>query len=263
MLYDDQATTFDDRAGIPSEAVTSIADALFGIANPHEGDRWLEIGAGTGLLSIAILERPIVYTGFDRSPEMIRVFHRRLAASGARARLFVSDGNEQWPVDDQSVDVIFSSRALHHLSVDHAVEEIMRVLAEHGGWLLTGNIERPRDSVRSTMRREMRSRLGAMGFEGRSHGRHARALFDMLVDKGGREMAPVTAATWVRMVSPADSLVDWEGKSGLAGVELQAERKTALLADLYRWAATKYGDPQQPIEQEERYQIEGVYFGAR
>lgn len=263
MLYDDQATTFDDRAGFPSEAVTSIAEALAGIAAPQPGDRWLEVGAGTGLLSIAFLSQPIVYTGFDRSPEMIRVFHQRLAATGARARLYVSDGNAQWPVDDQSVDLIFSSRALHHLSVDHVVNETMRVLAEHGGWLLTGNVERPRDSVRSTMRRQMRSRLVEMGLSGRSHERHSRELFERLVEEGGREIAPVTAARWVRMVSPADSLLDWEGKSGLAGVELAPDRKRELLDDLHRWATVEYGDPRRPIAQEEWYQIDGVYFGAR
>lgn len=263
MLYDDQAETFDHRAGFPAEAVSAIAQSIIGLTHPHAGDRLLEIGAGTGLLSAAFLSEPIEYIGFDRSPRMIRVFHQRLATIGAQARLYVCDGNSQWPVDDRSIDFIFSSRALHHISIDHVVGETLRVLSERGGWLLTGSVGRPHDSIRSIMRREMRSRLEQAGRSGRSHERHARELFERLANEGGRMIAPIEAARWTRMVSPADSLIDWEAKSGLAGVELSEDRKKELLADLRRWAVDTYGDADRPVAQEEWYQVEGVYLGAR
>ncbi len=258
MLYDDQAMTFDDRAGFPAEAVDSIARSLIGLVLPRQGDRWLEVGAGTGLLSVGLMAAPIRYVGFDRSPEMIRVFHRRLAAGGRAAQLYVADGNEPWPVDDATISVIFSSRAIHHLSVDHVVSETGRVLARGGGWMVTGTVVRPRDSIRSAMRREMRRRLEAMGYSGRSHERHSRELFTRLEERGAEHVGPIVAARWTRMVSPADSLNDWEGKEGLAGVTLSPEDKRRLLSDLHSWATQEFGDADRAIEQEEWYELEGA-----
>jgi len=262
MLYDDQASTFDERAGFSDETLDSIAQAVVDFAGLREGDRFLEIGAGTGLLSIRLLARPIHYIGFDRSPEMIRVFRERIADMTTDAELCVADGDGRWPADDHTINAIFSSRALHHLGVEHVVSETLRVLDHVGGWLVTGNVVRPRDSVRQRMRREMRRRLETMGHSGRSHERHAHDLFARLGDHGGKHAGPIVAARWTRMVAPADSLRDWEHKQGLAGVALSSDEKSKLLDDLHAWSTREFGDAERAVEQEEWYELEGMRIVA-
>ncbi len=263
MLYDDQAMAFDERAGVPAEAAQAVADALAEMVGPVKGQRWLEVGAGTGALSLPLLRLPIRYTGFDRSPAMLEVFRERVdAAAGLAADLHVADGNGRWPAEDASTDVIFSARALHHLDPEHAAAETRRVLRAPGGWLVLGRVRRPPDSVKSILRRQMRRMLEAQGFAGRSHEARAGAVLAALEQAGGRRMEPRTAARWSHPHRPADSLAAWEGKSGLAGIDVPAEVKARVLADLRAWAAAEYGDSDRPAKQEEWLELTGVRFPA-
>src|SRR4051794_12701333 len=71
MLYEDQAAGFDQRAGLDPQTGDAIARAPAELAVPEPQDAWLEIGAGTGLLSIPMLHLGIRYIGFDQSPAML------------------------------------------------------------------------------------------------------------------------------------------------------------------------------------------------
>lgn len=258
MLFDDQAAAFDERAGVPEHAADAVAAALAQIVGPVQGQRWLEVGAGTGGLSLPLLRLPIGYTGFDRSAAMLDVFRGRAEAAGLAAELHVADGNARWPAEDGSMDVVFSARALHHLDPDHATAETLRVLRAPGGWLVLGRVRRPPGSPRSVLRRQMRRMLEAQGFAGRSHQARAGAVFGALEHAGGRRMEPRTAARWTHAHRPADSIAAWEGKDGLAGIDVPSEVKARVLADLRAWAAAEYGDLHEPLDQDEAFELDAV-----
>jgi ubiquinone/menaquinone biosynthesis C-methylase UbiE len=257
VLYDDQAAHFDQRAGLPAHAAESIAASLAEIVGIAEGQRWLEVGAGTGSLSLPLLRRPIRYVGFDRSPAMLDVFRQHAAEAGLHPELHVADGNEPWPAGDASIDVVFAARALHHVETAHAVAETRRVLAP-GGWLAVGRVRRPPDSPRSVLRRRMRQLLRDEGYAGRSGERHAEAVFDALEAAGATRDPPREAARWTTMHSPADSLASWGEKAGLAGLELPATIKERVLAALRDWALAEYGDLHRPLRQDESFEIQAI-----
>ena len=259
MLYDDQAAGFDERAGVPGDAVQAVTAALAEIVGPVDGQRWLEVGAGTGGLSLPLLRLPIRYTGFDRSAPMLEVFRERADAAGLSAELHVADGNARWPAEDASTDVVFSARALHHLDPGHAAAETRRVLRAPGGWLVLGRVRRPPDSVKSVLRRQMRRMLEAQGFAGRSHEARAGAVFAALERAGGRRMEPRVAARWTHPHRPADSLAAWEGKSGLAGIDVPADAKARVLRDLRDWVLAEYGDLDRPLDQEESFELDAIH----
>jgi ubiquinone/menaquinone biosynthesis C-methylase UbiE len=262
MLYDDQATRFDERAGVPADAADAIARELAALVALGDGQTVLDVGCGTGSLSLPLLHRSIRYVGFDRSPAMLEVFRERAARDGLAAELHVADGNARWPADDASVDVVFSARALHHLDPAHAVAEVRRVLRTAGGWLVTGRVRRPPDSPKSVLRRQMRQMLRAAGFEGRSHEAGAEQVFAALEADGGRRMEPRTAASWTVPHRPADSIAAWEGKSGLAGIELPLHVKSNVLSDLRAWAAERFGDLQRELEQNEHFELAAIRVGT-
>ncbi|HEU0301697.1 MAG TPA: class I SAM-dependent methyltransferase, partial [Longimicrobium sp.] len=263
MLYDDQAAAFDERAGVPPRAAEAIAAAVAEIVGAVDAQRWLDVGAGTGGLSLPMLRLPIRYTGFDRSAAMLAVFRERAAREGLRADLHLADGNERWPVEDASVDVVFSARALHHLDPGHAAAETRRVLRAPGGWLVLGRVRRPPDSPKSVLRRRMRQMLAAEGFAGRSHDARADAVFAALEQTGGARLEPRVAARWTGQHRPADSLIAWEGKSGLAGLDLPAEVKARVLAGLRDWAAAELGDIDQPLPQDEAFELGAIRIPIR
>lgn len=263
MLYEDQAHDFDERAAVPDGAGAAIAEALVDLVALKPGQAWLEVGVGTGALSMHLVRLPIRYVGFDQSPAMVKVFRERLARSGRSAELYVADGNTRWPVANGSIDVIFSARALHHIDADHVVREVQRVAGADGLWLVLGQVRRAKDSVRSLLRQQMRQLLYERGFAGRSHTRHARTVFDALEAQGGRCIPPRVAARWTNTHRPIDALTAWTSKAGLAGLDLPDDVKAGVLADLRAWAAHEYGDLEKEHVQEEVFELNAIFLRGR
>jgi SAM-dependent methyltransferase len=262
MLYEDQAAGFDKRAAIPVEAAESVAAAIAEIAGLRQGDRLLEMGAGTGMLGLPLIARPIRYIGFDRSPAVLAVFREKVEEARLRAELLVADGNGRWPAEDGSVAAVFSARAIHHVGVDHAAAESGRVLRPEGGWLILGRVRRPSDSVQPTLRRQMRKLLEEEGYSGRNHDVHAEALFSALEAMGGKRAEPRVAARWMRRHAPLDSITAWQGKEGLAGYDIPEEVKERVLSRLRAWAERRYGNLEAPLEQEEFFELDAIYVRA-
>jgi ubiquinone/menaquinone biosynthesis C-methylase UbiE len=262
VLYEDQAAGFDERAAIPAEAVESIAAAVAEIARLRQGDTLLEVGTGTGMLSLLLLAWPIRYIGFDRSPAMLAVFREKVKEARLCAELLVADGNGRWPTEDASVAAIFSARAIHHVDAGHAAAETGRVLRPEGGWLILGRMRRPNDSVKPTFRRQMGKLLEEEGYCGRNYDIHTETLFSALEAIGGERMEPRVAARWTRRQAPLDWFTAWQGKKGLAGYDIPEEVKERVLGRLRAWAKERYGNLEAALEQEEYFQLDAIYVRA-
>ena len=128
----------------------------------------LDLGAGTGRLTLLLAPRAKSIRAFDASAEMLRVCRERLVASGlANWQVDVAD-HRQLPVQDHSVDLVVSGWSVSYLSVwnqengaaelDKWLAEMKRVLRQNGMIILleslgTGNEEPIRlEHVESTYR---------------------------------------------------------------------------------------------------------------
>lgn len=136
----------------------------------------LDLGAGTGRLTLILAPRAKSIRAFDASAEMLRVSRDRLIASGlSNWQVEVAD-HRQLPIPDDSADLVVSGWSVSYLAVwnqeqrtselDIWLNEMRRVLRQDGTIILleslgTGNEEPIRlEHVESTYQW-----LDANGFE--------------------------------------------------------------------------------------------------
>lgn len=114
----------------------------------------LDLGAGTGRLTLMLAPRVKSICAFDLSPEMLRVCRRRLAASGLSNWAVSLADHRRLPLQDRAADLVVSGWSVSYLAVwnperaggelDTWLREMQRVLRKNGMIILfeslgTGN----------------------------------------------------------------------------------------------------------------------------
>lgn len=248
--FDGQAADFDRRVGLPPADCRAIAAAVARFGADGPGERIVEIGAGTGMIGRWFLDHSVRYVGLDLSRGMLEEFRRKVASSP----LVQADASQAWPLPDGSARVVFSSRAIHLLPLAHVVRETRRVAP--GGALVLGRVERPPDSVKARLAREMRRRLRGLGFSPRDAG--SRRLLQALLDEGARGLGRAEVVRWPSRQTPRTALGQWRGKEGLGGIVLPPGVQEEVLRGLEAWAEETFGGLDVLQETEEAYVLESV-----
>ncbi|HKG97243.1 MAG TPA: methyltransferase domain-containing protein [Pyrinomonadaceae bacterium] len=260
-LFDNQATAFEQRAGLPEHYCRDIAASIIEIGQVRRGDLIVEIGPGTGQIA-QWLQQTSAYIGFDLSNGMLRESQRRLSHNAANRSLIQADANASWPLTSRSARVMFSSRALHLLNQEHVASEVFRIASEDGASLILGRVKRDRDSVRARMAKEMIERLHQHGFEGRRGERENQKLIESCCRRGAEDLGVTDIAQWRVSTSPRQSVESWRCLSGLGGVKVPAQTRDEILNEMEAWAEKEFGGLDREIESEEKYVLRSLRIPA-
>ena len=207
----------------------------------------IEVGAGTGQIGQHFYQTDIKYKGLDNSSEMLGIFRSRLDKQslkpGDSFELVHADCDQLWPIDAQTIDVVFSSRAVHLFETQHFCQELCRVASLTGLLLVAGRRKREKGSIPAVMRSEMRSLLGKKGIEGRNGQNHMKKLVEPLAQMTEfDQLDSKTVCSWTTQRSPLDSIQAWREKDGLAGLKIEADTKRTVLQQLEKWAIEHFED---------------------
>ncbi len=116
-------------------AFAQLRDRVIATARLRADDRVLDIGAGTGLLTLAAAPRVRHVTAIDISPAMCAFLRRELDREGIQDVEVLTASATTLPLGSRSVDAVISNYCFHHLDDDAkrlALAEIARVLRPGG-----------------------------------------------------------------------------------------------------------------------------------
>lgn len=133
FAWDDRVETWEQVAGSP--VFGRLAEAVVEHAAPAGDDRVVDLGAGTGLLTLALAPRVEHVVAVDASRAMLARLneHARRAELGNVTPLLAD--LRSLPLADETATLVVSNYAFHHLddrSKELALSEARRVLAPGG-----------------------------------------------------------------------------------------------------------------------------------
>lgn len=126
LLFNRVAEEYDRvRRGYPGELV----DAACSIAGVHRGSRVLEVGCGTGKLTVALAERSLQIDAVDPGPKLMAIARARVRDAPVRFHLTRFEDVE---LPARTFEAVFSATAFHWVDPDLSWSKVARLLRPGG-----------------------------------------------------------------------------------------------------------------------------------
>jgi ubiquinone/menaquinone biosynthesis C-methylase UbiE len=131
--WDERVDAWEEVA--TSDAFRAIRDRIVELAEPRSNDSVVDLGAGTGLLALALAPRVQDLVAVDISEQMLARLDDAATADGVQnVETLVAD-LRRLPLDDESATLVVSNYAFHHLDdpgKELALAEARRILRPGG-----------------------------------------------------------------------------------------------------------------------------------
>ena len=182
--FDDEAATWDDDPGHEKRQV-AVARAIEEAVNLSPRMSALDVGGGTGRLSILLADRVGSVVVTDPSAGMVQVARERIEAAGLSDRLRAVQADLTIDRLDAAYDVVWSSMALHHVQdLDGLLRSVAGLLVD-GGRLAIADLDEDPDGAFHTDK---------VDFDGH-HGFDRQRLAEQLARAGFADVSFVDATT--------------------------------------------------------------------
>jgi ubiquinone/menaquinone biosynthesis C-methylase UbiE len=252
--FDRAAGFYDQTRLLPEpvarEGIQSILDIV------GDGTRLLEAGAGTGRISIPLLERGVDLIGCDLSLNMLR----RLQEKYASARILQADALSL-PFPTAAFDFAMTVHVLHLVSGwQEALREIRRVLKPAGAYLNIKTWAPAGVSIRDEIRSHWRGWLAERGVDARLPGVQENAEFLQELQSMGADVQQLEVTRYPIPFTLGDHLDRFASRSFSETWEIPDAIFDESIRELRAWTVQEYGSLDEPRTDQLRFVIDLARF---
>jgi ubiquinone/menaquinone biosynthesis C-methylase UbiE len=246
-IYDKTRPLFEATIDV---GMRSLLDAAGG------GARILEVGTGTGRISIPLLERGADLIGCDLSEKMLS----RQREKHPAARLVQSDA-VFLPFPSHYFDAVLVVHVMHLIGPwKESLREFKRVLKTGGVFLSVSTYEPVGKSIRREMRNHWREWVKSQGVDTRHPGAQSDQELRAELGSLGARLKEVEVARFSHSFTLHTELNRYEARVFSNTWSVPKAIYQASLAELRDWVLHEYGDLDQEHEETSRFVFDTAYF---
>lgn len=253
----DQAAEYYDKTRPSIEATTEVGiQSLLEAAGKES--RVLEVGTGTGRISIPMMERGANLIGCDISAKMLARQREKYPA----ARLTQSDA-AFLPFLTGHFDAVLGVHVMHLIGPwREALREFKRVLRPNGVFLNVSTHETVGKSARGDVHTHWREWLQERGIDTRHAGAQTVEEVRAELELMGARWKTVEAVRFPTTYTLRRELERYEGRTSSNTWSVPEAIYQESLADLREWVSKQFGDLDQEIRETSRFFFDVIHFDA-
>ncbi|MGE5375129.1 MAG: class I SAM-dependent methyltransferase [Bacteroidota bacterium] len=239
-FYDQTRPLFEPAARLGIQAILEQAGA---------SARILDVGTGTGRISVPLLERGADLVGCDLSPAMLR----RLQKKRPEARILQADAS-RLPFPGARFDAVLTVHVMHLIAPwQEALREFKRVLSSNGVYLNVRTAASVGPSVRERMRTFWRTWVEAHGVQIHQPGIRDFEQFRRELRSLGATLSEVDVVHFPIPLTIREELGRFVSRAYSDAWDIPDDVHAASMEALQTWVDQEYGDLDR------RYEDEGMF----
>jgi SAM-dependent methyltransferase len=229
-------------------------EAILAVIGP--GARMLEVGAGTGRISIPLLERGVNLIGCDLSSKMLL----RLREKYPAARLAQADAI-QLPFPGAAFDAVLTAHVLHLIPTWRgALREFRRLLGPRGMFINLKTWEPVGNSIRQLVRTHWRDWLAGRGINAYPKGVQDSGELHQELQFMGAQVTDVDVIHYPMTYTLREDFERIGSRIGSDSWAIPDDIFNASLEHLRVWIFQEYSDLDKPRQDELRFAIDVARF---
>ena len=248
--FDRAAEYYDETRAFPPAVAGPVIASLARALDP--GSHILEIGIGTGRISIPLFERGFNITGLDLSRKMMGQLQEKLPPPHPRPTLVLGNAIDL-PFRSGIFNTILAVHILHLIPAwQEAVKEVLRVLARGGGFIVGFERHSP-GAINARIREQWDVISRAHGYSRSQLVKFEPELMQDFLHELGASREEWIACEWSRTDTPKQVIDRINSRKWSSTWLVPEDIFPTTIAELRLWAMQEIGDLDQSYSQTTQY----------
>ena len=251
--FDRAAGYYDQTRDLPEPIATAGIQAILALAGP--GRRFLDVGTGTGRISVPLQKVGGDLVGCDFSLKMMKLQRQKFPAS----RLAQADAS-RLPFPAGHFDALLTCHVMHLVGPwGQALQEYRRVL-KPGGVYINAHTERVGGSIRRQIREFWEERVASSGANSQRPGvRDDEELAAELVAMGA-DLKKIEVVRFLRSITPRGVIQRLADRTQSATWYIPDEQFEVSIWALWEWAGRQFPDLDHEYQEEAQFVLDVARF---